>query len=225
MGARRGGLDRRRHRHAEPRSPACRRSCASIIRIPREFVNDYIFNFPDTSFAWAFVLALLAAALAARKRIAWWILVAVHGGRDRSGTSVDLFTGGNTVIEDVGEAIGLVFHVAAIGFLVLARSEFWAKVRRGALFKAAATLVVGMAVGTPHRVGAARDVPRLARQRTTDFLYALNRVSALRRRRQADVLRPASRTSSSTHCSACSVRWRSWSPRSCCSSRSGPRTR
>src|ERR1700761_1081308 len=46
-----------------------------MIREPREFVNDYIFNFPDTSFAWAFVLALLAAALAARKRIAWWILV------------------------------------------------------------------------------------------------------------------------------------------------------
>ena len=47
----------------------------AVIRIPREFVNDYIFNFPDTSFAWAFVLALLAAALAARKSIAWWILV------------------------------------------------------------------------------------------------------------------------------------------------------
>ena len=46
-----------------------------LIRIPREFVNDYIFNFPDTSFAWAFVLALLAAALAARKRIAWWLLL------------------------------------------------------------------------------------------------------------------------------------------------------
>src|SRR5215813_4940792 len=46
-----------------------------VIREPREFVNNYIFNFPDTSFAWAFVLALLAAALAARKRIAWWILI------------------------------------------------------------------------------------------------------------------------------------------------------
>src|SRR5690349_4745995 len=46
-----------------------------LIRVPREFVNDYIFNFPDTSFAWAVVLGLLAAALAARKRIAWWILV------------------------------------------------------------------------------------------------------------------------------------------------------
>ena len=58
-----------------------------LIRMPREFVNDYIFNFPDTSFAWAFVLALLAAALAARKRIAWWILLALHGRARSAGTS------------------------------------------------------------------------------------------------------------------------------------------
>ena len=38
----------------------------SVIKVPREFVNDYIINFPDTSFAWAFVLAVLAGALAAR---------------------------------------------------------------------------------------------------------------------------------------------------------------
>src|SRR6202022_2503308 len=50
-----------------------------VIREPREFVNAYIFNFPDTSFAWAFVLVLLAAALAARKRIAWWIVVGYMG--------------------------------------------------------------------------------------------------------------------------------------------------
>ena len=46
-----------------------------LIRVPREFINDYVFNFPDTSFAWSFVLALLAGALTARKRIAWWLLV------------------------------------------------------------------------------------------------------------------------------------------------------
>ena len=43
----------------------------SVIMVPREFVNDYIFNFPDTSFAWAFarsdrtdgpLFALLATA-------------------------------------------------------------------------------------------------------------------------------------------------------------------
>ncbi|MGH3525370.1 MAG: bifunctional lysylphosphatidylglycerol synthetase/lysine--tRNA ligase LysX, partial [Mycobacterium sp.] len=46
-----------------------------IIKIPREFIDNYLFNFPETSVAWAFVLALLAAALSARKRIAWWLLV------------------------------------------------------------------------------------------------------------------------------------------------------
>ena len=58
-----------------------------IIKIPREFVNDYIFNFPDTSFAWAFVLALLAAALAARKRTRLVDPRALHGRRRSSGTS------------------------------------------------------------------------------------------------------------------------------------------
>ena len=118
----------------------------AVIRIPREFVNDYIFNFPDTSFAWAFVLALLAAALAARKSIAWWILV-LYMVSAAALNIADLVTGDETVMEDIGEIIGLVFHLASIGFLVLARHEFWAKVRRGALIKAVGTLVAGMAVG------------------------------------------------------------------------------
>ncbi|MGV9799504.1 bifunctional lysylphosphatidylglycerol synthetase/lysine--tRNA ligase LysX [Mycobacterium sp. NPDC003449] len=117
-----------------------------IIRVPREFVNDYIFNFPDTSFAWAFVLALLAAALAARKRIAWWILVLYLVGA--VGWNIgDLVTGGDAVSDDIGESVGLVFHVAAIVALVLARNQFWAKVRRGALVKSALVLVAGMALG------------------------------------------------------------------------------
>src|ERR1700709_311590 len=69
------------------------------IRVPREFVNDYIFNFPDTSFAWAFVLALLAAALAARKRIAWWILV-LYMVAAVGWNVVDILTGSETVIVD-----------------------------------------------------------------------------------------------------------------------------
>jgi lysyl-tRNA synthetase, class II len=117
-----------------------------LIKIPREFVNDYIFNFPDTSFAWAFVLALLAAALAARKSLAWWLLV-LYMVAAIVWNIGDLITGSESTIGDAGEVIGLVFHVAAIAFLVLARKEFWARVRRGALFKAAAVLVVGMAVG------------------------------------------------------------------------------
>ncbi|TPG32166.1 bifunctional lysylphosphatidylglycerol synthetase/lysine--tRNA ligase LysX [Mycolicibacterium hodleri] len=116
------------------------------IKVPREWVNDYIFNFPDTSFAWAFVLALLAAALAARKSVAWWILV-LYMVAAIGWNVADLSTGPESVMDDIGEVIGLGFHVAAIAFLVLARKEFWAKVRRGALIKAAAALAAGFAIG------------------------------------------------------------------------------
>ena len=46
-----------------------------LTRAPRQFIDHYLFNFPDTSFAWAFALAVMAGALVARKRIAWWVLV------------------------------------------------------------------------------------------------------------------------------------------------------
>src|SRR5262245_32346831 len=147
-----------------------------VIREPREFVNDYIFNFPDTSFAWAFVLALLAAALAARKRIAWWIRIGYWLG-SIVWNVVGLATSPKSVMEDIGEVIGLDFHIASILFLLLAPKEFWAKVRRGALVKAAATLVTGMAVGTLIGWALLEMFPgSLARE--DRFLYALNRVSA-----------------------------------------------
>jgi lysyl-tRNA synthetase class 2 len=147
-----------------------------VIKEPREFVNDYIFNFPDTSFAWAFVLALLAAALAARKRIAWWILVGYMVAAVVWNVG-SLVTSTHSVMDDIGEVIGLVFHIAAILSLVLARNEFWAKVRRAALVKAAATLVAGMAIGTLIGWALLELFPgSLARE--DRFLYALNRVSA-----------------------------------------------
>ena len=80
-------------------------------------------------------------------------------------------------MKDIGEVIGLGFHVAAILFLVLARKEFWAKVRRGALFKAAAALVASMAVGTLIGWGLLELFPG-SLARGDRFLYALNRVSA-----------------------------------------------
>jgi lysyl-tRNA synthetase, class II len=80
-------------------------------------------------------------------------------------------------MEDIGEVIGLAFHVAAVLFLVLARNQFWAKVRRGALVKAATTLVAGMAIGTLIGWALLELFPgSLARE--DRFLYALNRVSA-----------------------------------------------
>ena len=45
------------------------------IHVPRDYVDDFIISMPDTSFAWSFVLALVAIALTARKRTAWWICV------------------------------------------------------------------------------------------------------------------------------------------------------
>ena len=151
-----------------------------VIHAPREFVNNYLFNFPDTSFAWSFVLMLLAAALAARKRIAWWLLLTymvaavglnVYGLLSGDRPMVDL-----SVVEDLGEALGLTFHVAVIALLVLSRREFWAKVRRGALVKAAAVLVAGMAVGILIAWGLLEKFPG-----TLDpdyrLAYAVNRVS------------------------------------------------
>ncbi|BBZ60262.1 bifunctional lysylphosphatidylglycerol synthetase/lysine--tRNA ligase LysX [Mycolicibacterium monacense] len=147
-----------------------------IIRVPREFVNDYIFNFPDTSFAWAFVLALLAGALAARKRIAWWILllymVAAVGWN-----VADLLTGDESVVEEMGEVIGLAFHLAAVAFLLLARPLFWARVRRGALFKAAGVLAAGMAVGVLVGWGLLELFPGDL-ERDYRLAYAANRVFA-----------------------------------------------
>ncbi len=145
-----------------------------VIKVPREWVNAYIFNFPDTSFAWAFVLALLAAALAARKSLAWWILVLYMVAA--IGWNVgDLSTGPETVMEDAGEIIGLCFHVAAIVLLVLARKEFWAKVRRGALIKAAAALAAGMAIGILIGWGLLEMFPG-SLDRDERLPYAANRV-------------------------------------------------
>ena len=147
-----------------------------VIKIPREFVNDYIFNFPDTSFAWAFVLALLAAALAARKRIAWLILVLYMVGSIGWNLG-DLLTGDETWMDESGEIIGLAFHVAAVAFLMLARKEFWAKVRRGALVKAAAALVAGMAIGILVGWGLLELFPGTL-ERDYRLAYAANRVVA-----------------------------------------------
>ena len=143
----------------------------SLIKVPREFVNDYIFNFPDTSFAWAFVLALLAAALAARKSIAWWILLGYMVAA--IGWNVgDLVTGDESVVEDIGEVIGLAFHIAAIVFLLLARKEFWAKVRRAAHGQGGRH--AGRRDGGRHadRLGAAGAVPRLTGPRGPPLVRA-----------------------------------------------------
>jgi lysyl-tRNA synthetase class 2 len=146
-----------------------------VIKVPREFVNDYLFNFPDTSFAWAFVLTLLAAALAARKRIAWWILVLYMVGAIGWNLG-DLVAGGDTMADEAGEMIGMAFHITAIVCLVLARKQFWAKVRRGALVKSAVALMAGMAIGTLAAWGLLTLFPGTL-DTSSRLPYAINRVS------------------------------------------------
>ncbi|MBV9088689.1 MAG: bifunctional lysylphosphatidylglycerol synthetase/lysine--tRNA ligase LysX [Mycobacteriaceae bacterium] len=145
-----------------------------IIKVPREFIDNYLFNFPDTSFAWAFVLALLAGALFARKRIAWWVLV-LNLLLAVGYNVVYLLAGDETPVQTFGESLGLVLHLGAIAILLLAYKQFYAKVRRGALFKAAAVLVAGMAIGIMVAWGLLEIFPgTLARE---DRLpYAVNRV-------------------------------------------------
>ncbi|MGE5695474.1 MAG: bifunctional lysylphosphatidylglycerol synthetase/lysine--tRNA ligase LysX [Candidatus Sericytochromatia bacterium] len=146
-----------------------------LIRVPREFIDDYIFNFPDTSFAWAFVLALLAAALAARKRIAWWLLVLnlVFAAGWNVG---DMASDTENRIEVSGELIGLGVHVVAVILLVVSYREFYARVRRGALLKSAGVLVFGMALGTLLGWGLLQASPGTLPP-DQRLPYALNRVS------------------------------------------------
>jgi lysyl-tRNA synthetase, class II len=145
-----------------------------LIKVPREFINVYLFNFPDTSIAWSFVLALLAAALTARKRIAWLLLL---GNMILAAVlnAADIAAGGNTPAENFGENLGFAVHIVAIVLLVLSYREFWAKVRRGALLKAAGVLVAGGVVGILISWGLVELFPgSLARQ---DRLpYVANRV-------------------------------------------------
>jgi lysyl-tRNA synthetase class 2 len=145
-----------------------------LIRVPREFINDYIFNFPDTSFAWSFVLALLAGALTARKRIAWWLLVfnlLLAAGLNVAGLIVDH----PSAAKRFGEMLGLGLHLAAVVVLIFGYREFWAKVRPGALYKAAGVLLTGWAIGIVVSWGLVETFPRSLAAEDRLF-YVVNRV-------------------------------------------------
>ncbi len=145
-----------------------------LIRVPREFINDYIFNFPDTSFAWSFVLALLAGALTARKRIAWWLLVfnlLLAAGLNVAGLIADH----PSAAKRFGEMLGLGLHLAAVVVLIFGYREFWAKVRRGALYKAAGVLLTGWAIGIVVSWGLVETFPRTLAAEDR-FFYVVNRV-------------------------------------------------
>lgn len=137
-------------------SPAFRHA----TRVPREYLDRYIMNSPDTSFAWALVLIMLALALASRKRVAWWIATIYLFYYWASGIAlfvaidvvridgVHLSSYVDSTAERIAFGVGLALQTAALGVLLAGRREFYARVRRAALLKAAIVLVVGEAVGT-----------------------------------------------------------------------------
>lgn len=145
-----------------------------IIKVPREFINDYLFNFPDTSFSWSFVLALLAGALTARKRIAWWALL-INLVIAAGWNIADLAAPHKGMVQILGGTIGLTLHLAAIVLLLLAYRQFWAKVRRGALYKSIAALLAGWAAGILLGWGLVALFPG-SLHRGDRFFYVFDRV-------------------------------------------------
>ena len=124
-----------------------------LLRIPRAFIDDYVVTMPDTSFAWAFVLTLLAIALGHRKRVAWWISVAYLLAY--AGSNIAVIAGaepfwlvGEASGDRVRAGFGLAIDLACLAFLLATRKQFSTRVRRGAVLTATATLVAGLAVGT-----------------------------------------------------------------------------
>lgn len=112
-----------------------------LSRMPRDYLDDHFFHAPDTSVVWALVVALLAAAIAARKRIAWLLLVVYL---------VAWFPGNAVGIAEhrgFHALAGLVVHVLALGVLLAAWREFYTRVRPGSVRRALSILVGGLLAG------------------------------------------------------------------------------
>ena len=143
-----------------------------VTQVPREYIDSYYFDAPDTSFSWALVVGLLAAALASRKRIAWWLLT-IYMALFAVGNAVQAFGEKN-----IHAGIALVVHVVFVGLMIAARPQFYTRVRPGAGWKALGVLIAGCAVGTLLGWGLIELFPGTL-QGWERPLWALNRVTAL----------------------------------------------
>ena len=95
----------------------------------------------SANLAYAVFLFLLAAATAARKKIAWWLVVVYLGLL----VLTDLL---GTVFGDYSDSVpSLIVCALALALLIAARGEFYAASRRAAVRRALGVLVVGLAIG------------------------------------------------------------------------------
>lgn len=113
-----------------------------ITEVPRDYIDTYYFNAPDTSVSWALVAGLVGGALAARKRVAWWLLVLYLVGFVISNL-YDVVTRGN-----VHSSVALAVHAISIGLLIMTYPAFYTKVRPGAVWQAFGVLVAGLTLGS-----------------------------------------------------------------------------
>ncbi|MEU9332835.1 bifunctional lysylphosphatidylglycerol synthetase/lysine--tRNA ligase LysX [Streptomyces sp. NPDC048290] len=107
---------------------------------PVVHVLDAVIVPVSANLAYAVFLFLLAAATAARKKVAWWLVV--------------VYLGLLVLIDALGVALGLyadslaslIVCGLALTLLIVARDEFYAASRRGAVWRALAVLAAGLAV-------------------------------------------------------------------------------
>ncbi|CAM2912408.1 bifunctional lysylphosphatidylglycerol synthetase/lysine--tRNA ligase LysX [Skermania piniformis] len=142
-----------------------------LSRPVREYLDAYYVDAPDTSLAWALVLGLLAAALASRKRIAWWLLTGYLVGI--TALNVKDVLGRH----DLNAAAAAVVHLAVLAVLLAAHRQFYTRVRPGALWRALGVLLAGLALGTLLGWGLLELFPGTLPQAQRPF-WALNRVTA-----------------------------------------------
>ncbi|MFW0783793.1 bifunctional lysylphosphatidylglycerol synthetase/lysine--tRNA ligase LysX [Gordonia sp. CPCC 206044] len=152
-----------------------------LVHTPRNWVDTFVITLPDTSFAWAFVLALVAFALSMRKRIAWWICVIF----------VILYMIGNAIFlvpafaddflvtdtDRINLGIGIAIDLTVLVFLFATRRQFHTRVRKGAVARAAGVLICGLLVGTLVGWGLVWLFPHTL-TRSDSLPYAFNRVAA-----------------------------------------------
>ncbi|MCU1640973.1 MAG: Lysine--tRNA ligase [Nocardia sp.] len=137
----------------------------------RHYLDTYYFDSPDTSLVWALVVGLLAGATASRKRIAWWLLCGYMAVFSIA-NALDFASEG-----DLNALVALVVHLSVIAMLIAAWSEFYTRVRSGAIVRAVGVLAGGLALGCVAGWGLVQLFPGSLPADEQRPLWAVSRVT------------------------------------------------
>ncbi|MFE4874594.1 bifunctional lysylphosphatidylglycerol synthetase/lysine--tRNA ligase LysX [Streptomyces sp. NPDC056682] len=143
--------------------PALRR-----VLFPVSWFLDRVSVPVSANLAYAVFLLLLAAAIGARKKVAWWLVVCYLG-------LLFLLDALLLTVADWSWISNGVFCGAALVVLILARRQFYAETRRGAFRRAVGVLLLGLAAGVLVGWGLVELFPGTL-PRGQRLLWATNRV-------------------------------------------------